>query len=53
MKTRTIAIIIALLQTIAAASQSESALYGHAMNFARQGCKDSLFYSLDRMATLY
>lgn len=53
MKTRTIAIIIALLQTIAAASQSESTLYGHAMNFARQGCKDSLFYSLDRMTTLY
>lgn len=53
MKTRTIAIIIALLQTIAAACQSESTLYGHAMNFARQGCKDSLFYSLDRMATLY
>ena len=53
MKTRTLAIIIALLQTIAAASQSESTLYGHAMNFARQGYKDSLFYSLDRMATLY
>lgn len=53
MKTKFITLIIACLQATTLCAQSEGRLYGRVLAYARKGSADSVFYYLDRMATLY